>query len=89
MTITMSKCEGGSIGQGEQAGCPYRSMSAFGTGTYTQDQKDDSDCSCLNSRERVVIEITLRIEHNSVQDHVHERLHHPVSYRTTNRSEPD
>jgi hypothetical protein len=49
-------------------------MSAFGTGTYTQDQKDDSDRSCLNSRKRIVIEITLRVEYHGVQDHVDERL---------------
>jgi hypothetical protein len=58
-------------------------VSSYDRSRHTSKQSDTE----IDSRERIVIEITIRIEHNGVQDHVDERLHHPVSYRTTNRSE--
>jgi hypothetical protein len=58
----------------EQARCPYRFGSASLIATQAHFEADDPDRLILNSRERIVIEITLRSEYHGVQDHVDERL---------------
>jgi hypothetical protein len=73
--MTVWKCEGGWIEQGEPARCAYRFRSAFMTELYAH-QEDNPRPPTLNSRERVLIEITLRVEYHGVQDHVDERLPH-------------